>query len=814
LRRDLPRTLLTVLAVALGVAVVVAIDLAGDAATGSFRSSMETLSGKTDLEILANGGIDENWIGVLDGLPVNASFAPVIEAQAFVEGVGGIPLYGVDMVAGARLRPAGGSPGAGISNALAARLHLTPPASLPVEIDSRAQRLAIGNIVDAGQAEFIVLDIADAQKALARYGKLDRIDVTVGPSEDFARVEKAVRAALPAAYLVERPGVRNQENQRMLRAFRWNLRVLGYISLVVGAFLIYNTISVSVVRRRAEIGILRAVGASRATVLWLFLVEALLLGIIGSALGVLLGRVLAGGVVGLIAETVNALYTSSRPTPVELTAGESWAGILTGAVVAFVSALKPAREAMQVAPTEAMSRGAHEHLARLRWRRSLAWSAVFAVLAGAISQAPAWSGYPVGGYVAALFAIGAAALLSPALVLAVNRATRGITRRRAESLLAGRSLTASLSRTSVVVAALATAIAMMASVGIMVASFRETVALWLDTQLRADFYVRPAIRSAAGQYPPMDDAIPALLAAVPGVAAVDDFRATEFHYRGERATLGAGNIETVRRYGRLRFLGGEDRDAILRSLPGRDRAVVSEPFALKHKIRAGDRLTAPIGGRTVTLTVAGIYYDYSSSQGYVIVDRSTMLKYLPGLPVTNAAVYLAPGADADRVRREIQLRTAGYGVAIARNSELRRTSMEIFDRTFAITWALEAVAILVAMLGAANSLLALVLDRRRELGVLRFLGASAGQVRGMILTEAAFLGLLASILGLALGLALSLLLIYVVNRQSFGWTIQFHPPGALLGAAVLLVWLVTVLAGLYPARVASRMNPIEVIQEE
>ena len=295
---------------------------------------------------------------------------------------------------------------------------------------------------------------------------------------------------------------------------------------------------------------------------------------------------------------------------------------------------------------------------------------------------------------------------------------------------------------------------------------------------------------------------------------MDDFRGTEFHYRGERATLGAGNMDIVRRYGRLRFLGGEDRDAVLRSLPGRDRAIVSEPFALQHKIHTGGRLTVPIGGRTAELTVAGIYYDYSSSQGYVIVDRSTILKYLPDLPVTNAAVYLVPGADAERVRQEIQRRTAEYGVAIARNSELRRTSIEIFDRTFAITWALEAVAILVAMLGAANSLLALVLDRRREFGLLRFLGASSRQVRGMILTEAAFLGLLAALLGLALGLALSLLLIYVVNRQSFGWTIQFHLPAGLLAGAVILVWAVTVLAGLYPARVAARMNPIEVIQEE
>jgi hypothetical protein len=266
LRRDPARTLLTVFAVALGVAVVVAIDLAGDAATGSFRSSMETLSGKTDLEILANGGIDETWIGVLDSLPMNATFAPIVEAQAFVPGVGSLPVYGVDLVPSARRRSSGDSSGAGISKAFASRLHLTPPASLTVAIGGRDRRIAIGDIVDAGTAEFLVLDIADAQQLLGRYGKLDRIDVTAPPSEDFARVEKAVRAALPSGYLIEKPGVRNQENQRMLRAFRWNLRVLGYISLVVGAFLIYNTISISVVRRRAEIGTLRAVGASRGTV--------------------------------------------------------------------------------------------------------------------------------------------------------------------------------------------------------------------------------------------------------------------------------------------------------------------------------------------------------------------------------------------------------------------------------------------------------------------------------------------------------------------------------------------------------------------
>jgi putative ABC transport system permease protein len=797
LRRDWLRSALTVLAVALGVAVIVAIDLAGDAATGSFRSSVETLAGKTDLEILANGGIEERWFAQLATLPVNAKFSPVLVAQADIPGIGFVPLYGVDLLGDDRL--------------LLPRALFHDPTT--VVIAGRPHLFHVKQL-DSAPGEFAVLDIATAQQALGRYGRLDRIDVAVLPGEDLGRVEAAIRAVVPASFLINRPGTSSEENQRMLRAFRWNLRALSYISLVVGAFLIYNTISVSVVRRRAEIGVLRAIGAGRATVLWLFLAEALMFGAVGGAVGVALGRLLASATVGLIAGTVNALYTTSRPAAVVLTGGEAAAGVLIGAAAAFFSALAPAREAMAVAPTEAMARGEREHRRRLRWRRGLAWSAVLAALAAAASQAPPLAGNPVGGYVAALLAIAAMALASPAAVLAANRVGRPALARQAESLLAGRSLTASLTRTSVVVAALATAVAMMASVGIMVGSFRETVALWLDVQLRADLYVRPAAASAAGEYPPLDAAVPGIAASIPGVAAVDEFRAVELHFRGGRATLGAGNMEIVRRYGRLRFLHGEDRDAILASLPGRDRAIVSEPFANRFGVRAGDVLRVPIGDLTAALTVAGVYYEYSSSQGFVMVDRSTFLKYIPGQAPTSLAVYLTPGADAARVQHEIQTRAAGLGAAVAPNAELRRNAIAIFDRTFAITWALEAVAIVVAMLGAANSLLAVVLDRRREFGLLRYLGASGRQIRGMVLTEAALVGALAIGLGGALGSALSLLLIYVVNRQSFGWTIQFHTPGGLLAGALGLVWVVTVLAGFYPARMAARLDPVEVIHEE
>jgi putative ABC transport system permease protein len=834
LRRDLLRTALTVMAVALGVAVVVAIDLAGDAATGSFRSSLATLAGSTDLQIAANGGIDEQWIARLAALPFNARFAPVLETQAQIEGIGAVPLYGVDLL---------GKPDLIVAAPLARRLRARPGDTLKLLLNDRAQTFRIGNFtsgalwgglqaargfspasvpklhgysgVDPDDAEFVALDIAEAQKALDSYGKLDRIDVQVRPDEDLGKVEQSIRALLPSGYTIDRPGARSAENQRMLRAFRWNLRVLSYISLVVGAFLIYNTISISVVRRRPEIGVLRALGASRQAVLWLFLAEALLLGLVGSALGLLSGRALAAAAVGMIAQTVNALYVSSRPAEIALGGGEIATGIIAGLVVAALSAFGPAREAMEVTPTEAMGRGAHEHRARLDWRRDLACSAMIAALAFLASLAGPVDGMPVGGYAAALLAIIASAMASPAAVLAMNRCTRIAARKffGPEGLLAGRSLAGSLARSSVVAGALATAIAMMASVGIMVGSFRETVVVWLDTQLRADLYVRPAARTGAGQYPALSADVPAIAASLPGVAAVDVLRAMELRYAGERATLGAADTDLMRRYGRLRFLPGEDRDAILRSLPGQDRAILSEPFANRHRLRQGDRLDLALGSRTVSLAVAGIYYDYST-QGYVMLDRSTLLKHLPGRPPTNLAIYLERGVDAGGVRQQLQMRLAAYRVVVAANRSLRRDAIAIFDRTFAITYALEAVAIIVAMLGAANSLLALVLDRRREMGLLRYLGASAAQIRRMVLLEAGFIGLVGALIGLALGFVLSLLLIYVVNKQSFGWTIQFHPPAGLLAGALLAVWCVTVVAGLYPARVAARLNPIEVIHEE
>ena len=602
----------------------------------------------------------------------------------------------------------------------------------------------------------------------------------------------------------------------MLAAFRWNLSVLSYVSLAVGAFLIYNTISVSVVRRRFEIGILRAVGATRGLIMTAFLGEAAAVGFVGAIAGVALGRSMAEGAVKLVSATVESLYVSSRPGTLALTWDSALLAIMIGVGVSVVSALSPAWEASRVVPVEAMARGRREHQAVVHRLRDLLFATILAGGAWLASRQQPIAGKPIYGYLAAVLLIAASALAIPALVSAFSVGAAAMLQRvfGVEALLATRSLAGSLRRSSVLVAALSTAIAVLVAIGIMVGSFRETVLLWMTDQLRADLYLSPAVPAAADRHPKMSADIVERISRVPGVAAVDQMRTYEISYQGMPATLGSIDARIAARYQTRSFLSGAGARSVLHQLLGADTVIVSEPFANKHNVRAGDTLTLPLAGTTTAFRVIDIYYDYSSERGSIFMDRATLLRYLPDPDPSNLAVYLEPGTLAEEARRAVQTAVADRRVLVFLNRSLREQGMRIFDRTFAITYALEAVAVFVAVMGVGGALLALVIDRRREFGLLRFLGAADGQVRRMILFEAGFLGLLANVAGLILGFLLSLLLIHVIDKQSFGWTIQFHWPVAVLLSALSIVYLATLLAGLYPARIATQLVPIEVIHEE
>jgi putative ABC transport system permease protein len=878
LLRDRVRTALAILTVALGVGLVLAIELAGEAAAGSFRSSVVTLGGQDDFEVTAVGGIPPEAVGALARLPLPIKVTPRILSTATVTGSRRtFIVFGVDVIAettalagdgstaaaAATLAPQGATPapqgatpapqgatsapqaarapGAQPSGGLTVNADgVFVPASLgkkvgdrlDLVVNGRPARLTVAGVLPPGAGDdLLATDIATADRLLGRAGRVDRLlvrlpehaadgagaggDRAPGDPASLDEWETRLRAALPAGVDLRRQGASTEENRRMLRAFRWNLRVLSYVSLIVGAFLIYNTISVSVVRRRAEIGAVRALGASRRAVLLAFLAEAAVLGTLGALVALPLGRFMASGAVVLIGATVNALYVSSRPGDIALGAGSVGLALAVGLGVAVLSALSPAREASMVSPLDAMGRGRREFVIRVRRFRDLALAAALAAAAFASAQAPPVGGIPVFGYAAAVLSVAACGFAIPALVAALAARSSRLLGRvlGVEALLAARSLSGSLRRTSVLVAALATAVAMTTSVGIMVGSFRETVLVWLTGVIPADLYVGPAGPGGPDRH--LEPAFADRLERLAGVAAVDRFRGFTVRYGGRPVTLAFSDMRVGAAHGGLRFLSGRPPAAVLPAMIDRDEVIVSEPFAYKNGVRAGDLLALPLGGRLVSFRVADVYYDYTGERGFVLADRSRLLHYLPNdsAPAT-LAVYLAPGVNVRAVRTAVAESADGTSITVASNGEIRQAAVTVFDRTFAITYALEAVSVFVAVMGVAGALLALVIDRRRELGLLRFLGATRGQVRRLILFEAGLLGLLANLAGLLLGIALSLLLVFVINKQSFGWTIQYHWPPAVLVGGLTVVYVATVLSAIYPAHTATRLDPIEVVHEE
>lgn len=826
--REPVRTLVTVVCVGVGVAVVVAIDLAGEASAGSFRSSMETLQGSASYEIRQVGGVPDAVFGRLSRLRAPLDFSARVEGYGADPASGErYPLIGVDVVADRGLQNALPGSVPDLEQLVSSRLvwvsepvGATPGDRIQLAVNETIQEFTVSSVLlDASTdgeppGAVILMDIALAQQVLGKVGFLDRILVETagGVDRDW---KSLIQTQLPAAAVLEPVGVRTRENRKLLRSFRWNLRVLSYISLIVGAFLVYNTVSVSVVRRRPLIGVARAVGMTASTVRLGFLFEGLLFGVAGTAMGLALGKLLALGAVHLIGQTVQSLYLSSAPGDIEIRPWTMAAAMASGVGVAVASAWWPAKEAAGVPPSDAMAIGRVEYRAqtsRTRWAlRGLACAAV----STALCFLPAWERVPYAAYVAAVGMVASATMLVPiASLAAIRSASRPLLHVfGVASMLGARTLTGSLARTAVIVAALATATAMMVSVAIMVGSMRHTLLTWIDGQLQADLYVQPERRPGEGSAPTMGASVANPIEALPSVEAVDRFRSYTISYSGLPATLALADFKVRRLQSSIEMLDGQSSAAVADQLISTESVIVSEPFSNKHGVHAGDVIRLPVGDGSQPFQIVGVYFDYSSERGFILGHREILKRYLPDPRLTGLGVYLKPGANLETTRSEVVRSLGGKALQVSRNRELRRNATIVFDRTFAITYALEAVAVFVAILGMAGALLTLVIDWRAELGVLRVLGGSKRQLRQLVLTQAGMLGLVSNLIGLVLGCCLSVILVKVINKQSFGWTIQFHWPVGFLLLAIMGIFAAALAAGLYPARIAAASDRTEVVHE-
>ncbi len=831
------RAAITIVGVALGVAAALAIRLANESVLESFRTSLDHVAGSSRLQISAGDlGIDELLFPTIVATPGVAAATPIIESLLPVADRPGEALLvlGVDVLGDGKVRNY-----RGVSDLADPLTLLTDPSAiLLTKRYASAHRLAAGAVIrlitptgpkqykvqgllaDQGAAltldgQFAVLDIAAAQNDFGKLGRLDRVDVVPAPDADLDRIAAELRRVLPAGVTVARPETRNRQVEQMLESFQLNLFVLSLIALFVGAFLVYNTMAVSVVRQRRQIGILRSVGVSRPGILLIIAGEAGVLGLLGAVLGIGCGIGLARATVHTVSRTVSSLYAFVRPSAIPISPTVLGEVMLLGLAVVLISALLPALEATRIAPREDLAPAGLER--RHRPWRLLACGLTLAGLAWALCGFGPIEGKPLFGYSASLALLLAAVCVSPAALIGFQAMARPVlsASRLLQARLAVGNLRRTLRRHSVTLAAMLVGLAMLVSVSTMIHSFRRTVEVWIDQTIRADLYVSSGARFVRGADARLPHDLLPNIRRVSGVADADGVRTLHVaDGQGGQFLLGAGNFDLLARRGRLLFRRGTSPD-VLRQARSRDEIVVSEVFADRYRVREGDSVTLPAPDGPLRVQVAGVYYDYTTEGGLAFMDWTLFNRHWHDPWVNSIVVYLQPGADPDRVRSALFRQFAGRSdLVVVANRDLRKRVLEIFDQTFAITYGLEAIALLVAILGILNTLLASVLERTREIGILRSVGVTRTGIMGSILWEAGFLGLLADLLGTVAGLGLSLILIYVINKQSFGWTIQFVLPIRLLVEYAFLTMGVSVLAGLLPAWHASRLAIVEAVRYE
>ncbi len=815
---------LALFGIVLGVAVVTAMDLAKHSALLSFERARIALFGRATHRISAPGGIAESWYRHLRREGFVRS-RPLVEGTVRTGSGKLLKLVGIEPLAESIFAPAWLSVSQDGGRMVWRRLLLEPGTVLvsrraaaeagwhigdriPVRVDGRTETLTLigfyePKIAKAALDPILIADIATAQEVLGSYGRLQAIDLIL---EDQVRLER-LRRLLPHDMELTTQVAATASVRRMTRAFYVNLTALSLLSLLVGAFLIYNTIGFMVVQRRRLFAILRLLGLTPGGILAGVLGEAVLLGSVGSLLGVAVGILLGRLLLALLARTLNDVYFPIPAAELDIPAWLLIKGGLLGLGATVVASLIPALDASRTRPVTVTARSLQERCSRHRVRRSALAGAAF-LFGGALVLAAGEE--LVAGFVALTLATLGCAMLTPAVVPPVMAVFRWLGLRLFGPLgaMPARAVTASLSRTGVAAAALMVAVATTIGMALMIHSFRDSVQRWLTRRLDADLYIYAV---GGGRRRPLPLALGERIAALPQVKGVGSVR-----YRRIATEAGFLRINAYRispaAFATFEWVERTDRDPWQAFRQG--EVMVSEAFARLRGLHAGDRITIPTPRGPRTFSIFAVFVDYNAGRGIVAMDRRIYERFWRDDRVSTFWVYLRSGSDAERIRAQLAGLSPEIPLEIRDNRALLRLSMRIFDRAFAVTGVLRWLATGVAFVGVFSALLALQLERSRELGVLRALGLTPRQLWGQIVAETVLLGGVAGLVAMPVGALLGWLLSEVIDRRAFGWTLEFNFRSDDLLQGPALAVAAALAAGLYPAWKMARTPPAEALRCE
>ncbi|HJW90300.1 MAG TPA: ABC transporter permease [Anaerolineales bacterium] len=859
---------LMIIGITLGVAVAVAVDLANASAARAFDLSTEAVTGRATHQITGGPqGLDE---GVYTQLVVSGAAeaaAPVVSEYVsspqlgdrlyqllgidpfteppfrnYLEGDKGLPLNQlIEFLTqpGAILISSAVAEDYGLQACRFEERVKVPTCQLILEIGGERQAVWIAGTLDpTGDSQasgrlsqralegLILVDIATAQELTGQVGKLDHIDLIL-PEEclsvnTFAiqnRVKSCpqieeLRALLPSGATLLSVGARTGVISQMTAAFRLNLTALSLLALVVGMFLIYNTMTFSVIQRRPLFGTLRCLGVTRTEVFLLVIGEALVVGSAAAALGVGLGVLMGQGVVRMVTQTINDLYFVLTVRGVQLPVLTLLKGLLLGVVATVLTVVPPAMEAAGVAPRAALIRAGLERKAKRAVNLAALVGVGLFLIGGILLLVPTQS--LVASFLGTFAVIVGFAMLAPISTRLILVSINGFPWKLGGILgrMAPRNLVNAQSRTAVAIAALMVAVSVTIGVSLMVRSFRHTVVVWLDQTLLGDVYLSAPTQTATEPSAPLDRQVVEKVSNWPGAERVDVLRSVYVESPYGPIHLAATDNPTLA-FERI-FLSAKGDPQIVQAALLSGAVLVSEPLAYRLELTPrGETIRLQTAEGEHDFPVAGIYYDYASSQGTVLMNLAIYRRWWKDEALSAMALRLPEAADADKVADELeQSLTPVQALEVRPNRELRADVLVVFDRTFAITGALQILATIVAFIGVLSALLSMQLERQRELGILRAVGLTTRQLWGLVMVETGLMGSLAGLLAMPTGFTLALILIYIINRRSFGWTLQMQiEPWPFLQALGVSI-IAAVLAGLYPAIKMGQMPAAEGLRAE
>ena len=832
------RQLAALLAIVLGVALAFSVHLINQSALGEFSAAVRAINGQPDFELRGQrGGFDEALYERAAQHPDIALASPVIEVETQAitadapEGAKRVPLrvLGIDALVAAPMSPAlwpelskaksgndkpdrlGLFDPLAVSLNAAARLRLGAVDSVRLLTSAGSTTLRVHGSVSAGGPPLAVMDIAGAQAEFGMLGKLSRIDVRLQPGADRDAVIASLNLQDFAAQGVRAssPDEAAERVSNMSRAYRINLTVLALVALFTGAFLVFSILSLSVAQRLPQLALLGVLGLGARDRLRLVLAESAVLGTLGSALGLALGTALAATALHLLAGDLGGGYFPGVAPSLHFSVPAALAYGALGVVAALIGGWLPAREAQRLAPAQAL-----KGLGDAGASGDVAWfGPALIVLALALLLAPPIFGMPLAAYVSVALLLLGGIVVVPAGVGLLLRVTQPP--RQALALLAVERARHQRRTATVAVAGVVASLALSVALTVMVASFRDSITVWLDTVLPADLYVRAASSVGGNDVITLAPSWVDEAAGVTGVLRVETLRVTSVQIDPSLPAV-ALIARPLAEPARALPLVGD-----LVALPaGETAAYVSEAMVLLYGAEAGQRLDLPLpDGRRTTVFVRGVWRDYARQHGAVVLATVDWQRLTDDTRINDAALWLRPGADAAAVQRALRELAGRHGMngellEFASPGEIRALSLRIFDRSFAVTYWLQGVAIAIGLFGIAASFSAQVMARRKEFGLLAHLGLTRRQVLTVVTAEGAVWTAVGALLGLGLGIAVSVVLVKVVNPQSFHWTMDLLLPWsrlAMLCAAVIAAGTLT--AGLAARRAASRSMALSVKED-